>query len=52
MAVGDSAHAREGHGLSAPLLFGWILLTVEGDRRLMQASFYIWFVFLRLPLQP
>jgi len=54
-----TVHTEEkagGHALSSvPLLFysiSWLLLTVEGDRRLMQASFYIWFIFLRLSLQP
>lgn len=44
-----------GHALSFLFLFspaGWLLLIVEGDRRLMQASIYIWFIFLRLSLQP
>lgn len=43
------------HTLSVSPLFysvGLLLLTVEGDRRLMQASIYIWFIFLRLSLQP
>lgn len=45
----------EVHALSVPFLFspaGWLLLTVEGDHRLKQASIYIWFIFLRLSLQP